>query len=166
MMSEYILDKDRLELLARSDESQFFSGDLVGALAVNVLQLQKRIAELEGQLSVACHVKAVDKVGFDFALLDRIAELDKENYWLKSQHNIDGVRIAELEEASRWIPVGERLPENYERVLLLDYSEIVRIGYKVAGIDQWSTLDGLYFYGDTYCEVTHWRPMPQPPEVE
>jgi len=47
MSNKYILDNDRLELLARSDESQFFSGDLVSEIASNVLQLQKRIAELE-----------------------------------------------------------------------------------------------------------------------
>ena len=43
------------------------------------MKLQERIAELEAQLRVACHVKAGDKVEFDWAVLGKIAELEAEN---------------------------------------------------------------------------------------
>jgi hypothetical protein len=41
--------------------------------------LTKKIAELERQLSVAVKISAGDKVEFDYAVLDRIAELETEN---------------------------------------------------------------------------------------
>jgi cell fate (sporulation/competence/biofilm development) regulator YmcA (YheA/YmcA/DUF963 family) len=37
----------------------------------------KRIAELERRLKIACHVKADDKVKFDWAVLDKIDELEE-----------------------------------------------------------------------------------------
>lgn len=40
-------------------------------------QKDKRIAELERRLKIACHVKADDKVKFDWAVLDKIDELEE-----------------------------------------------------------------------------------------
>ena len=58
-------------------------------------------------------------------------------------------RIAELEAERRWIPVGERLPENkFEKVLVCTtYGVSVRFALEI---------------GEA---VTHWMPSPQPPEV-
>ena len=58
----------------------------------------------------------------------------------------------------RWIPVTERLPEEYVCVLVLS-GRFVSV---------WSLLDD--FWEDDYgffhdmCEVSHWMPLPDPPE--
>ena len=68
-------------------------------------------------------------------------------------------RIAELEAQQRWIPVEERLPEDWTMVLFTN--GVIR------GIGQFDK-EGFYDY---WCEhsfdkpVTHWMPLPDLPEV-
>ena len=45
----YILDNNRLKLLAHSDESQLYSGDLVAELAAKILALHIRIDKAEAE---------------------------------------------------------------------------------------------------------------------
>ena len=69
-------------------------------------------------------------------------------------------RIAELEAAQRWIPVSERLPEDWTMVLFTN--GVTR------GIGQFDK-DGFYDYWYEYSfnkPVTHWMPLPNPPEVK
>ena len=70
--------------------------------------------------------------------------------------------LAALREANRWIPVGERLPDEYEDVLVV-YAESVREAYMVLDSDA-----GPQWHGNDWVllNVTHWRPMPAPPEPE
>jgi hypothetical protein len=71
-------------------------------------------------------------------------------------------RIAELEEKQRWIPVSERLPEPYTRVLACIKSGYMEVDYMYSepivdvGIADFNSLDN----------VTHWMPLPEPPEVQ
>lgn len=66
----------------------------------------------------------------------------------------------------RWIPVEERLPEYGKAVLIKTTTSVVpRIGRHSPTIPQWATTDGLYFHGNGYKDVTHWMPLPEPPEV-
>ena len=58
---------------------------------------------------------------------------------------------------SRWIPVTERLPEEYNRVLV--YSKATRMG---RGID-FINADGNWF---STQKVSHWMPLPQPPQAD
>lgn len=67
-------------------------------------------------------------------------------------------------ERTRWIPCGERLPEIGVTVLTLDK-------YKhVASRTRKSYVDGTpYFYPDGLepgRHITHWMPIPEPPEEE
>ena len=62
-------------------------------------------------------------------------------------------RIAELEAAQRWIPVGERLPEEKQSVLALD-----RTG--TAYHWEYSKCLSNIFVG----YYTHWMPLPELPE--
>ena len=71
--------------------------------------------------------------------------------------------------ASRWIPVEERLPEEGVRVLVCntyggslpnqgDTGYVVDNG--VMEGEEWCITDDPFFH------VTHWMPLPEPPEVE
>jgi hypothetical protein len=114
------------------------------------------------------------------ALNARIAELEAENAGLKErvamldvtavfkslgemgyieQTNKLHARIAELEAAQRWIPVSERLPFG-EKVLVLWKDRTIHL--------DWTFLDGggYYWWNSGQSNVTHWMPLPQPPEVQ
>ena len=84
----------------------------------------------------------------DQLMKQRIAELE--------------ARIAELEARQRWIPVSERLPDNWESVLTIDISkstqDVVTAFYNPE-ISLWAT----HFSCDLW--VTHWMPLPEPPIV-
>ena len=66
---------------------------------------------------------------------------------------------ARLREAARWIPVEERLPENNNAVLVTDGGHSIVEGSYVLG--RW-----VAFSEGRYIHPTHWRPRPEPPEVE
>ena len=63
----------------------------------------------------------------------------------------------------RWIPVTERLPDTFRPVIVCREKEkgkfVVEQGFKDVG-DWWKV------YGTRTKKVTHWMPMPEPPEVE
>ena len=71
-------------------------------------------------------------------------------------------RITELEKVRRWIPVSERLPEAYTRVLACSESGYMEVDYRIhfcrvdVGIAEFYSLDN----------VTHWMPLPPNPEVQ
>jgi len=79
-------------------------------------------------------------------LASYIASLESEN--------------ARLKDAQRWIPVSERLPEG-DAVLV--YRER---GKSNIDID-WTFIEGgrEYWYNSGLDNVTHWMPLPEPPEV-
>jgi hypothetical protein len=61
----------------------------------------------------------------------------------------------------RWIPVEERLPDDGVRVLAWDrHGECLRVAY----ID--SIFYAVGFDDDTPICVSHWMPLPEPPEVK
>ena len=69
--------------------------------------------------------------------------------------------IEELEEKQRWIPVSERLPEPYEKVIAL--------AKDCMNVD-WVLPEDLREVGKgafaRLYNVTHWIPLPTPPEVQ
>lgn len=72
-------------------------------------------------------------------------------------------RIAELEAERRWIPVSERMPDNWKPVLTIDMSESTRVpvpAFYNPEMSLWST----HFSYDLW--VTHWMPLSEPAEEE
>ena len=80
------------------------------------------------------------------ALQERIAGLEAEN--------------GALREAQRLIPVAERLPEDYKRVLIEFDDGGTSIATHSHIPKQWSTIDKLHFHGDSYNWVVAWRELP------
>ena len=123
----------------------------------------------------------IDRVGMEAA--DRIA--NQNTHIAALQQEIEKLRG----QVPRWIPVTERLPE--ERVLVnvvwvnrapeLYYEKIKAVPFSdtacfYGGRWYWDSpvlLDYLAEYGkdefdlvDEAVEITHWAPLPEPPEVE
>ncbi len=73
-------------------------------------------------------------------------------------------RIAELEAAQKWIPVGERLPEARQRVLVANKNRFFRptIAIYAGMIDVRHVW--ICDYSDEY--ITHWMELPSLPEVK
>ena len=115
---------------------------------------------------------------------DRITELKAENDELKERvamldvnsvfkslgemgyiEQVDRLtaRIAELEAERRWIPVSERLPDNWESVLTIDISKSTR-DMVTAFYNPETSLWATHFSCGLW--VTHWMPLPEPPEVQ
>lgn len=100
------------------------------------------------------HSCDVDRVGLDGA--DLIERLTAHCARLAEE-------IAVAQERTRWVPVDERLPEDpVQKVLIFvprPHGNIVDVG-RYLGADGW-VLEGWYL---TQSSVTHWMPLPEPPE--
>lgn len=103
------------------------------------------------------------------ALQQEIEKLRGQNEQLREAAALVTKESAELLER-RWIPVEERLPENGVRVLAFN----MRAKNKYIGIwtrekdpgdgnDCWFDSAGWWYAFD---EITHWMPLPEPPEVK
>ena len=103
-----------------------------------------------------------------------IDEAIDDLYTILGQHNSEYMDYASYEAAvdnlniisnfvagTRWIPVSERLPENGNTLLFLTKYDGVRMGHLM--VDGWQTNNYINF---SRTAVTHWMPLPQPPEQE
>jgi hypothetical protein len=70
--------------------------------------------------------------------------------------------IDALKQDNGWISVKDRMPEEGVDVLVYGYIYLNRKGADVDFVERES---GNFFYYDE-GEVTHWRPLPEPPESE
>jgi len=89
------------------------------------------------------------------ALNARIAELElRLDVYNGNMYDVVVDENAKLEAERRWIPVGERLPEEKQNVLALD---------KTGTAYHWEhsrSLSNIFV-----SDYTHWMPLPKPPEV-
>ena len=61
---------------------------------------------------------------------------------------------------SKWIPVSERLPDDWEIVDIYTHGEVL-VGLYDSEIKRWREA------GEAgYSPVTHWKPRPEPPEKD
>jgi hypothetical protein len=70
-------------------------------------------------------------------------------------------KIDRLREERRWIPVGERLPE--ENKTVLGFWGCPVTGSKSYG-QAWNKSGEMTW--NEGCQPTHWMPLPEPPEVK
>ena len=97
---------------------------------------------------------------------DRIA--NQNTHILALQKEIEGLRA----QLPRWIPVTERLPELQswgasEVVLGLIKSENAPSLNKLHNLTLCVYCDnGIWSMPGRYVAITHWMPLPEPPEVE
>ena len=63
-----------------------------------------------------------------------------------------------LQEASRWITLEERLPDNWHHVLTVSQMGNIDISQHIDGL--WLGTNGWHRPG---TGVTHWRQLPEPP---
>lgn len=135
--------------------------------------------------TIAIAVGSVWKDGAVMTGRHKCLSLQGEEPFCSNDDLIDTLQseITRLREEARWIPCSERMPDNYELVLV-----IARRPKKL-----WNTADACYaIVGDEECyvtladyepscrqgcafwrsrisgtsiAVTHWRPLPEPPEV-
>lgn len=85
---------------------------------------------------------------------------DREKYKLverASQMAIDGKTLEDLTPKSNWISVNERLPEREGKYLVFTTRGTVLIG---SYFSYYSTGDPTFDYW-----VTHWMPIPHPPNA-
>ena len=68
--------------------------------------------------------------------------------------------------ARRWIPVTERMPDTDKDVLV--YATAKFIGGSKMAIDKLEEGEQrpIWLYTHGWFEVTHWMPLPEPPESE
>lgn len=116
-------------------------------------------------------VEKVTDSSADIALADMLADWQADIIRrMKAEHALNK-RIAELEAERRWIPVSERLPEDGVAVLVAftenpkDIDILTAKYYKhyagFGGLDNWWNIEGWHT-----GNVTHWMPLPEPPEVK
>ena len=100
------------------------------------------------------------------ALQQEIEKLRGQNEQLREAAALVAKESAELLER-RWIPVEERLPEDRSDVLVVAYWHErwgVYMGWCAPERAAWSVHVGIGDRSD--IAVTHWMPLPEPPEVE
>lgn len=100
------------------------------------------------------------------ALQQEIEKLRGQNKQLREAAALVAKESAELLER-RWIPVEERLPEDRSNVLVVAYWHErwgVYMGWCAPERAEWSVHVGIGDRDDV--AVTHWMPLPEPPEVE
>lgn len=81
-----------------------------------------------------------------------------EGYFEDSSTYRMAKELQQRREAERWIPVTERLPEKY------DYYYLVVAISRIAGTHVCRALFTNYGWESYDYQITHWRPLPKPPE--
>ncbi|MBO7251527.1 MAG: DUF551 domain-containing protein [Oscillospiraceae bacterium] len=64
---------------------------------------------------------------------------------------------------SEWIPVSERLPEDFQRVLVFRPGQYFEIHVTRMDGFNWEKWDMDYSTGKKGA-ITHWMPLPEPPK--
>ena len=77
-------------------------------------------------------------------------------YMIRRQPTVDAAEVLR----SQWISVTDGLPESEEEVLVLTVSKTGNVN-----VDKGYLLNGRFVHRGS-AVVTHWMPLPEPPEVD
>ena len=78
-------------------------------------------------------------------------------YFPANKANLEKIPAEDVAPVQKWIPVTERLPDNFERVLIASGIN-VDTGWYRARDNEWIS------EGYIGLVVTHWMPLPEPPK--
>ena len=99
--------------------------------------------------------------------IDSYTFVDREEVYTNGSEMIPVFRVQQAIEhyLPKWISVKERLPEKDQYVLISNgksicVGELFLLPYTLTGDLMWVTDNGFV------RDVTHWMPLPEPPEVE
>ena len=109
--------------------------------------IDEKFAEMEAEIE-RLENKLTDAEACNARLVEQVEDLTAE--------------LVALRERTRWIPVSERLPDHKQSVLAVANREVTNTYYDV-NFRKWSKSKYYWF---PEGEVTHWMPLPEPPEVE
>jgi hypothetical protein len=134
--------------------------------ATRIERLEKKIPALNVDLAEAsthAYNGEIARMKLEAELASRINELHYANtVCMEQKHKIARLTagLAELRERTRWIPVSEGLPEDSGRY-------ICAIRYNEEPKKMWVEQRFWNIFGwDMYTSiVTHWMPLPEPPEA-
>jgi hypothetical protein len=108
----------------------------------------------------------VDPVQLEEIMISLDKSRIAERSYLKTISKYE-TELATLKEAGRWIPVGERLPEDGRWSMVIDCEYPTRI---FIGVYEPEEREFYNHAGDSIGSpdrhITHWMPLPQPPEVK
>ena len=102
---------------------------------------------------------------------------DKEKaFWVKEPDLMDfcgelclfAENIIKEAKKPKWIPVTERLPEPETDVLTFSGGciDIITYRYNRRGLVCFMFRDECGYWKETYGKITHWMPLPEPPEED
>lgn len=99
---------------------------------------------------------------------DAIEELSREYESIAKSLN-ESVELVRKLQSSRWIPVTERLPESFGDDVLVTDGEDYAVGFWREDAKAWDSADFGWLENRSeppfgIHTVTHWMPMPEPPE--
>ena len=110
-------------------------------------------------LHIFNHQIGLDSEDID-TLLDEIERLKNENKQYQNIFDLQKATIERLQAERRWIPVSERLPE----IGFTGLCQVAGNGYVIARYAPYDSEGGWTSDEIGYCFVTHWMPLPEPPE--
>ncbi len=106
-----------------------------------------------------CDIRFHDRAEKPTNAADAIEELQRINQLLESDRDVERqLRLAAEECCPRWFGVEEKLPEEQEWVLTYR-NEMIWPAYRNS-LGEWVDEGGIVSY------ITHWMPLPDPPEEE
>lgn len=147
-------ESERLLLIAAANHLPFLL-DEIERLWAEIARLKEENRQITHKLTEDYHY-IIDPYA-------KISQLEAYIQVIGTKLDIQKARIAELEAAQRWIPVKDGLPTHAKRVdvYMLNGWQAKATYYEYNSYTFWKNDSGSIIEN-----ITHWRPMPPPPESE